>query len=35
MKVHQQLDREDSYSISQKYFEKRIELWTTTVDELF
>ena len=35
MKVHQQLDAKNNYTISQKHFGKWLELWFTTIDELF
>lgn len=35
MKVHQQLDIDNNYTISQKHFGKWLELWISTVDELF
>jgi len=35
MKVHQKLDVETNYSISQKHFGKWLELWFSTIDELF
>lgn len=35
MKVHQQLDANNNFTISQKHFGKWLELWISTVDELF
>lgn len=35
MKVHQQLDIENNYSITQKHFGKWLKLWIKTLDELF
>lgn len=35
MKVHQKLDVENNYSITQKHFGKWLELWISTLDELF
>lgn len=35
MKVHQQLDVVNNFIISQKHFGKWLELWVSTVDELF
>ncbi|APG64252.1 globin [Tenacibaculum todarodis] len=35
MKVHQKLDAENNYGITQKHFGKWLELWIVTLDELF
>lgn len=35
MKVHQKLDIDNNYSITQKHFGKWLELWISTLDELF
>lgn len=35
MKVHQKLDIENEYVIAQKHFGKWLELWISTLDELF
>ena len=35
MQVHQKLDVENQYVISQKHFGKWLELWISTLDELF
>lgn len=35
MKVHRQLDVVNNYSISQKHFGKWLEIWISTIDELF
>ncbi|MFL0061167.1 group III truncated hemoglobin [Tenacibaculum maritimum] len=35
VKVHQHIDIEYNYSITQKHFGKWLELWCSTVDELF
>jgi hemoglobin len=35
MQVHKQLDVENNFTITQKHFGKWLELWITTLDELF
>lgn len=35
MQVHQKLDESNKYQISQKHFGKWLELWISTLDELF
>ncbi|CAI8432506.1 MAG: Group 3 truncated hemoglobin ctb [Polaribacter sejongensis] len=35
MQVHQKLDESNKYLISQKHFGKWLELWISTLDELF
>lgn len=35
MQVHQKLDVTNNYTITQKYFGKWLELWISTLDELF
>ncbi|WOC40360.1 group III truncated hemoglobin [Polaribacter sp. HL-MS24] len=35
MQVHVELDVKNNYTITQKHFEKWLELWMSTLDELF
>ena len=35
MQVHQKLDAENNFTITQKHFGKWLELWISTLDELF
>ena len=35
MQVHQKLDESNNYQVSQKHFGKWLELWISTLDELF
>ena len=35
MQVHQELDVKNNYTITQKHFGKWLELWMSTLDELF